>query len=102
GGSGLVIMTRSEATAGSGGSATGGRPTGAVRVLLVDDHALLRAGMALLLDLAGDISVVGSAGSGAEGLELAAALRPDVVLMDLSMPGMSGGGGTRRLPPPQP
>ena len=91
-----MIMTRSEA-AGSGGSVAGQRPTGAVRVLLVDDHALLRAGMARLLDLADDVTVVGSAGSGAEGLELAAALRPDVVLMDLSMPGMSGVEATRRL-----
>jgi DNA-binding NarL/FixJ family response regulator len=72
-------------------------PAGVIRVLLVDDHALLRAGMARLLDLAEDVAVVGSAGSGAEGVELAAALRPDVVLMDLSMPGMSGVEATRRL-----
>ena len=71
-------------------------------MLLVDDHALLRAGMARLLDLADDVSVVGSAGSGAEGLEMAAALRPDVVLMDLSMPGMSGVEATRRLLAAQP
>ena len=74
-----------------------GNPTGTIRVMLVDDHALLRAGMARLLDLADDVTVVGSAASGAEGLELAAALRPDVVLMDLSMPGMSGVEATRRL-----
>ena len=95
-----MIMTRSEAAQPlSGGSppAPGQRRTGAVRVLLVDDHALLRAGMARLLDLADDVTVVGGAGSGAEGLELAAALRPDVVLMDLSMPGMSGVEATRRL-----
>ena len=68
-----------------------------IRVLLVDDHALLRAGMARLLDLADDVTVVGSAGSGAEALEVAAELQPDVVLMDLSMPGMSGVEATRRL-----
>jgi DNA-binding NarL/FixJ family response regulator len=73
------------------------RRTGAVRVLLVDDHALLRAGMATLLDLADDVTVVGSVGSGVEALAAAAALRPDVVLMDLSMPGMSGVEATRRL-----
>jgi DNA-binding NarL/FixJ family response regulator len=78
-------------------AAPNGRPTGVIRVLLVDDHALLRAGMARLLDLADDVAVVGSAGSGAEGLEKAAALLPDVVLMDLSMPGMSGVEATRRL-----
>ena len=73
------------------------RRAGVIRVLLVDDHALLRAGMSRLLDLADDVSVVGSAGSGTEALEAAATLRPDVVLMDLSMPGMSGVEATRRL-----
>ena len=67
-----------------------------IRVLLVDDHALLRAGMARLLDLADDVAVVGAAANG-EGLEMAAAMRPDVVLMDLSMPGISGVEATRRL-----
>mgnify|MGYP001106136741 CR=1 FL=1 len=93
-----MIMMRSEAMGPPGGpAAPGERRPGVVRVLLVDDHALLRAGMARLLDLADDICVVGSAGSGAEGLERAATLRPDVVLMDLSMPGMSGVEATRRL-----
>jgi DNA-binding NarL/FixJ family response regulator len=79
------------------GEARPARRPGTIRVLLVDDHALLRAGMARLLDLADDVTVVGSAGSGAQALEMAAALRPDVVLMDLSMPGMSGVEATRRL-----
>jgi len=100
-----VNATRSAAGAAANGSEpvragappADARPTGVVRVLLVDDHALLRAGMARLLDLADGVTVVGSAGSGAEGLELAAALHPDVVLMDLSMPGMSGVEATRRL-----
>jgi len=96
-----VIMMRSEATGPAGGpggpAGSGERRAGVIRVLLVDDHALLRAGMARLLDLADDVSVIGSAGSGVEGLEMAAALRPDVVLMDLSMPGMSGVEATRRL-----
>ena len=73
------------------------RRAGVVRVLLVDDHALLRAGMARLLDLADDVTVVGGAAGGAQALEMAAAVRPDVVLMDLSMPGMSGVEATRRL-----
>jgi DNA-binding NarL/FixJ family response regulator len=78
------------------------RRPGTIQVLLVDDHALLRAGMARLLDLADDVTVAGSAGSGAQALEMAAALRPDVVLMDLSMPGMSGVEATRRLLQAQP
>jgi DNA-binding NarL/FixJ family response regulator len=68
-----------------------------IRVMLVDDHALLRAGMAGLLDLADDVTVVGSVGSGAQALQETAGLRPDVVLMDLSMPGMSGVEATLRL-----
>ena len=95
------------AAAGPGGADRRAGPRGraapaSIRVLLVDDHALLRAGMARLLDLADDVTVVGSAGSGAEALEMAAALRPDVVLMDLSMPGMSGVEATRRLLAAQP
>jgi DNA-binding NarL/FixJ family response regulator len=84
-------------TAPNGARQPAERRPGVIQVLLVDDHALLRAGMARLLDLADDVTVVGSAGSGAEALEMAAALRPDVVLMDLSMPGMSGVDATRRL-----
>jgi DNA-binding NarL/FixJ family response regulator len=106
-----VITMRGEATGPAAGAPAvrrGGPPrpdarrAGVIRVLLVDDHALLRAGMARLLELAYDVSVVGSAGSGAEGLEMAAALHPDVVLMDLSMPGMSGVEATRRLLAAQP
>lgn len=61
-----------------------------VRVLLADDHALVRAGIrALLQDLEG-VTVVAEAGNGAEVLELARIHRPDVVLLDISMPGLSG------------
>jgi len=86
------------ARAGSTGARRpGGHGAGVIRVLLVDDHALLRAGMARLLDLADDVAVVGAAANGTQALEMAAATRPDVVLMDLSMPGMSGVEATRRL-----
>jgi DNA-binding NarL/FixJ family response regulator len=72
--------------------------TGAqIRVLIVDDHALLRAGLAALLEAADDISVVGEASDGESALEAVARIEPDVVLMDLSMPGMDGTTATREL-----
>ena len=61
-----------------------------IRVLLVDDQSLLRMGFRLILDAEPDIDVVGEAGDGAAGVSMAAALRPDVVLMDVRMPGMDG------------
>ena len=63
---------------------------GPIRVLVADDHAVVRAGLKLLLDAEEDIEVVGEAGSGAEAVRLARSLKPDVVLMDVVMPGMSG------------
>jgi DNA-binding NarL/FixJ family response regulator len=67
------------------------------RVLLVDDHNILRASLARLLDAEDDLEVVGTAGDGAEAVRLAAATTPDVVLMDLSMPGMDGVEATRAI-----
>jgi DNA-binding NarL/FixJ family response regulator len=58
--------------------------------VIVDDHAVVRSGLQSLLDTAEDIDVVGAAADGAEALELVAAVTPDVVLMDLSMPGVDG------------
>ena len=69
----------------------------AIRVLLVDDHALIRAGLARLLDESDDITVVGEAGDGEEALVKVAELQPDLVLMDLSMPRLDGAGATRRI-----
>jgi len=68
-----------------------------IRVLIVDDHALVRAGLAELLGATDGIEVVGMAASGEEAIELAAGEAPDVVLMDLSMPGMGGVEATRRI-----
>ena len=68
-----------------------------IRVLLVDDHALIRVGFRLVLESAGDIEVVGEAGDGRTALEQAAALRPDVVLMDVRMPNLNGIDATARL-----
>jgi DNA-binding NarL/FixJ family response regulator len=64
--------------------------TPAIRVVLADDHALVRAGMRSLLNGMSQVQVVGEAASGEEALELAASERPDVVLMDIAMKGMSG------------
>jgi DNA-binding NarL/FixJ family response regulator len=68
-----------------------------IRVLIVDDHALVRTGLAQLLGGAVDIEVVGSARDGAEAVALADECLPDVVLMDLSMPGEDGIAATHRI-----
>jgi len=68
-----------------------------VRVLLVDDQAMFRAGIAMVLGSQPDLEVVGEAGDGAEALEQVAATAPDVVLMDLEMPGTGGVEATRAL-----
>ena len=68
-----------------------------IRVLLVDDHGLVRAGLERLLATADDVEVVGAAADGAEAIELARRLQPDVVLMDLSMPNVDGIAATREL-----
>ncbi|MCH7734928.1 MAG: response regulator transcription factor, partial [Chloroflexi bacterium] len=61
-----------------------------IHVLLADDHAVLRAGLKALLDLEPDMEVVGEAANGREAVEQAQKLRPDVIVMDISMPEMDG------------
>lgn len=61
-----------------------------IRVLIADDHAILREGLKALLSLADDIEVVGEAADGEEAIERVRALRPDLVLMDVAMPGLGG------------
>jgi DNA-binding NarL/FixJ family response regulator len=68
-----------------------------VRVLLADDHTLVRAGLRKILESMPNIAVVGEAGSGLELLELAAKHQPDLVLMDIAMPGLNGLETTERL-----
>jgi DNA-binding NarL/FixJ family response regulator len=68
-----------------------------IRVLLVDDQSLLRAGLRVLLDSEPDIIVVGDAGDGEEAISLALQTRPHVVLMDIRMPRLDGVGATKRI-----
>jgi DNA-binding NarL/FixJ family response regulator len=70
---------------------------GVVRVLLVDDDALVRAGLRMLLGGLPDLAVVGEAGDGDEGVDLATSLAPDVVLMDIRMPRRDGLSATAEL-----
>jgi CheY-like chemotaxis protein len=68
-----------------------------VRVMLADDHAVVRQGIAKMLSDEPDIEVVGAAGDGQEAVEMAARLLPDVILMDLSMPKLNGIEATRSI-----
>lgn len=68
-----------------------------MKILLCDDQAIIRDGLEMLLTLEKDMQVVGSASDGAEALELAAQKRPDLILMDLKMPGVNGIEATRQL-----
>ncbi|MEO8008919.1 MAG: response regulator transcription factor, partial [Betaproteobacteria bacterium] len=68
-----------------------------IRVLIVDDQALIRRGMTLMLSVEPDMEVVGQASDGVQAVELAERLRPDVVLMDLHMPNKGGVAATREI-----
>jgi DNA-binding NarL/FixJ family response regulator len=68
-----------------------------IRVVIADDHAIVRGGLEQLLSTADDLLLVGTAADGEEVVEIVARERPDVVLMDLSMPNVDGVGATRRI-----
>lgn len=68
-----------------------------IRVVVVDDQALYRDGIAMLLEAQDDLELVGQAGDGAGAIEVVAAVRPDVVLMDIRMPGVDGLTATQRI-----
>jgi DNA-binding NarL/FixJ family response regulator len=68
-----------------------------IRILIADDQALVRAGLRMILDAQADLEVIGEAGDGREALQQSRDLEPDVVLMDIRMPGVDGLEATRRL-----
>ena len=61
-----------------------------IRLLIADDHSIVRDGLSLILEMADDIAVVGEASDGQQAIDLAEELEPDVILMDLRMPGVDG------------
>src|SRR5579863_6097274 len=68
-----------------------------IRIMLVDDHAVVRQGFKMILSAEPDMEIVGEAGNGREAVEKAEQLRPDVVIMDVAMPELNGTEATRRL-----
>jgi DNA-binding NarL/FixJ family response regulator len=68
-----------------------------IRVMLVDDHPVVREGLRGMLEAEADLTVVGEAGSGSEAVALAQVVHPDVILMDLRMPGLDGAGATEQI-----
>ena len=68
-----------------------------IRVLIADDHAIIRSGLRLLLESRSDIQVVGDVGTGEETIDQAASLQPDILLLDIAMPGLNGLEAARQI-----
>ena len=79
------------------GSSSSSSSSSSIRIILADDHPVVRMGLRALLDSEPDIQVVGEANNGVEALDLVASLMPDIVVMDISMPEMDGMEATRRI-----
>lgn len=73
-------------------------PARKIRIVLADDHSVVRQGFRMILGAQHDFEVVGEAGTGRDAVELAAKLQPDVIVMDVSMPDLNGIEATRRIP----
>ena len=91
----MGVIEGKEGNSGSGGERDGMTPP--IRLLIVDDHEMVREGLSLLLSEADDIEIVGQAGRGSEAVALAKTLQPDVVLLDLFLPDTSGVAVTKQL-----
>jgi len=89
-------MTTAIASA-AGTSSAAGIAVQTIRVMLVDDHAVVRSGLAAFLLAFDDLDLVGEAGNGREAVRLAGQVKPDVVLMDLVMPDMDGAATTKAI-----
>ena len=91
-----------EESSGAGNASRITHHSSRIRVLLVDDHVMVRQGLRSLLESHADVEVVGEAGDGAEALAMTDALRPDVIVMDINMPKMDGVEATSRIKTRQP
>lgn len=76
---------------------TPNQPTRKIRILMVDDHAVVRQGLRMFIEMQEDMEVIGEGANGLEAVELAAALSPDVILLDLIMPHLDGVEATQRI-----
>jgi NarL family two-component system response regulator LiaR len=93
----METLQRSMRTSGHPAQTASPAPPEKIRVLIVDDHAVVRQGLHTFIDLQEDMGVVGEGSNGVEGVELAGRLLPDVVLLDLVMPLMDGVNATREI-----